>query len=86
MLRQKNRTNIRLRRPLISLARIILKIGNIWFELGLNENVSVRVDFDDSIIEDEDALFARDLKMLDANILTKEEFRHRWVTEKEETK
>ena len=71
---------------LISLARIILKIGNIWFELGLNENVEISVNFDDSIIEDEDALFARDLKMLDANILTKEEFRHRWVTEKEETK
>ena len=70
-----------LEEALKALARVILKLGNLWFGLKLNENAAITVDFDDSIIEDENALFERDLKMLDAGILTKEEFRHRWVTE-----
>jgi hypothetical protein len=40
------------------------------------------VDFDDSIIEDEDTAFDRDMKMLDAGVLTKEEFRCRWAAER----
>ena len=70
---------------LISLARIILKIGNIWFGLGLKEDVEISVDFDDSIIEDQNVNFERDLKMLEAGILAPEEFRARWLNEDAET-
>jgi A118 family predicted phage portal protein len=70
-----------LEEALIALARAILKLGSIWFGLKLNESVEIRVDFDDSIIEDEDTAFDRDMKMLDAGVLTKEEFRCRWAAE-----
>ena len=74
-----------LEKALISLARIILKIGNLWFGLKLKENVEISVDFDDSIIEDEGTKFERDLKMLDKGILAPEEFRAVWMNEDTET-
>ena len=72
-----------LEEALVGLARVILKLGNLWFGLKLNENIQITVDFDDSIIEDQNTAFDRDMQMLTAGILTKEEFRHRWVTERE---
>ena len=74
-----------LEEALIDLARIILKVGNIWFGMRLNEDVEISVDFDDSIIEDTDELFERDMKMLDAGILAPEEFRAKWMNEDAET-
>ena len=74
-----------LEESLIELTRIILKIGNLWFGMKLKEDVEVSVDFDDSIIEDENTQFERDLKMLDAGILAPEEFRAKWMNEDEET-
>ena len=74
-----------LEKTLISLARIILKIGNLWFGLKLKEDVEISVDFDDSIIEDEGTKFDRDLKMLDKGILAPEEFRAVWMNEDAET-
>ena len=73
-----------LEEAMIALARIVLKLGNLWFGMKLNEQVEISVDFDDSIIEDEDTAFDRDMKMLDKGILTKEEFRHRWTAERSE--
>jgi A118 family predicted phage portal protein len=67
-----------LEEALTALAKIILKLGNIWFGMKLNEGVEIRVDFDDSIIEDEDTAFDRDMKMLDAGVLSQEEFKARW--------
>lgn len=72
-----------LEEALIALARVILKLGNLWFGMHLKEDAAISVDFDDSIIEDRDTMFERDMRMLDAQVLTKEEFRHRWVTEEE---
>jgi A118 family predicted phage portal protein len=68
-----------------SLARIILKIGNIWFGMKLNEDVEISVDFDDSIIEDQNVNFERDMKLLDAGIMAPEEFRAKWMNEDAET-
>ena len=70
-----------LEEALVELARIILKIGNIWFGLGLKEDVEISVDFDDSIVEDEATQFERDLKMLEAGILSPAEFRAIWMNE-----
>jgi A118 family predicted phage portal protein len=74
-----------LEEALTELARTIVRLGNIWFGLRLNEDVEISVDFDDSIIEDEDTQFDRDMKMLDAGILAPEEFRAIWMNEDAET-
>ena len=69
---------------LIELCRIILRLGN---SIGkqLNEEVEISIDFDDSIIEDKGADFARDLQLLAAGILNDWEFRMKWLNEDEET-
>lgn len=48
------------------LCRIILRLGNTAMNRGLNEDVEISVDFDDSIIEDKAADFARDMQLLSA--------------------
>ena len=67
------------------LARIILRLGNTYMHMGLNEDVEISVDFDDSIIEDKQTDFARDMQMLSAGILNDWEFRMRWMNEDEAT-
>lgn len=43
------------------------------------------IDFDDSIIEDKQTDFARDMQMLNAGIMNAWEFRARWMNEDEAT-
>ncbi len=69
---------------LVRLCRIILRLGN-RMGAGLNEEVEVSVDFDDSIIEDKATDFARDMQMLSAGILNDWEFRMKWRNEDEAT-
>jgi A118 family predicted phage portal protein len=68
-----------LEEALVSLARVILKLGNLWFGLNLNENIQITVDFDDSIIEDQNTAFDRDMQMLDKGVITPEEMREKWI-------
>lgn len=70
---------------LISLCRIILRMGNDYMGMGLNEDVEISVDFDDSIIEDKQADFSRDMQLLSAGILNAWEFRAKWMNEDEAT-
>ena len=51
----------------------------------LDEDVEISVDFDDSIIEDESADFARDMQLLNAGIMNDWEFRAKWMNEDEDT-
>ena len=37
---------------LVQICRTILRMGNLYMKAGLNEDVDITVDFDDSIIED----------------------------------
>lgn len=67
------------------LARIILRLGNTYMNAGLNEDVEISIDFDDSIIEDKQTEFARDMQMLGAGILNDWEFRSKWMNEDEKT-
>lgn len=67
------------------LARIILRLGNSVLGMGLNEDVEISIDFDDSIIEDKQVEFARDMQMLNAGILNDWEFRMKWRNEDEAT-
>ena len=41
-----------LRDVLVNICRVILRMGNIYMNAGLDEEVDITVDFDDSIIED----------------------------------
>ena len=52
---------------------------------GLNEEVEISIDFDDSVIEDKGTDFSRDMQMLSAGILNDWEFRMRWLNEDEQT-
>ena len=67
------------------LARIILRLGNSVLHMGLNEDVEISIDFDDSIIEDKQSDFARDMQLLNAGIMNDWEFRAKWMNEDEST-
>ena len=70
-----------LEQVLIDLARIILRLGNAFLGQSLNEDVEISVDFDESVIEDKAADFERDCRMLELGVLSKEEFRAKWLNE-----
>lgn len=70
---------------LVELCRILLRLGNTAMGLGLNEDVEISVDFDDSIIEDKQSDFNRDLQMLSAGIMNDYEARMKWFNEDEAT-
>ena len=67
------------------LCRILLRLGNTAMNAGLDENVEISIDFDDSIIEDKQTDFARDMQLLQTGIMNDWEFRMRWMNEDEET-
>jgi A118 family predicted phage portal protein len=85
MFRTIKKHEIILEQVLIELCRIVLHLGNTAMNAGLNENVEISVDFDDSIIEDDQTNFSRDMQMLSAGILNDWEFRMRWMNEDEAT-
>lgn len=70
---------------LIEIARIILRLGNIYLGESLDEDVEISVDFDDSIIEDKATEFQRDMTMLSSGIMQPYEFRMKWMNEDEKT-
>ena len=53
--------------------------------MKLDENVEISIDFDDSIIEDEEANFNRDARLLQMGIMNDWEFRMKWMNEDEAT-
>lgn len=85
MFRTIKKHEIVLESAIVELCRIILRLGNASMGAGLDENVEISVDFDDSIIEDESSNFTRDLQMLNAGIMNDWEFRMKWMNEDEET-
>lgn len=70
---------------LIELCRILLRMGNIYMNEGLNEDVEISVDFDDSIIEDRQTDEARVYMMLDAGLMKPDEARSILMNEDIET-
>ena len=85
MFRTIKKHEIILEDVLIELCRIILRLGNTYMGAGLNEDVEISVDFDDSIIEDKQADFSRDMQLLNAGIMNDWEFRAKWMNEDEAT-
>lgn len=85
MFRTIKKHEVILESALIELCRILLRLGNSAMGLGLKENVEISVDFDDSIIEDKQSDFNRDLQMLNAGIMNDYEARMKWFNEDEAT-
>lgn len=81
MFRTIKKHEIILEDVLIELCRIILRLGNTYMGKGLNEDVEISIDFDDSIIEDKATDFSRDMQMVSAGIMNDWEFRAKWMNE-----
>ena len=85
MFRTIKKHEIVLEQALVELCRILLRLGNTAMNAGLNEDVEISIDFDDSIIEDKAADFSRDMQLLSAGIMNDWEFRMKWMNEDEAT-
>ena len=85
MFRTIKKHEIVLEQALVELCRILLRLGNTAMNAGLNEEVEISIDFDDSIIEDKQTDFSRDMQLLQAGIMNDWEFRMRWMNEDEAT-
>lgn len=85
MFRTIKKHEIILESVLAELCRILLRLGNTAMNAGLNEDVEITIDFDDSIIEDKQSDFTRDLQMLNAGIMNDYEARMKWFNEDEAT-
>ena len=85
MFRTIKKHEIVLEQAITELCRTLLRLGNTAMNAGLDENVEISIDFDDSIIESKDTDFQRDMQMLSAGIMNDWEFRMRWFNEDEAT-
>ena len=85
MFRTIKKNEIVLEQALVELCRILLRMGNTAMNAGLNEDVEISIDFDDSIIEDKQTDFSRDMQLLQAGIMNDWEFRMKWMNEDEAT-
>lgn len=85
MFRTIKKHEIVLGQALVELCRILLRLGNTTMNAGLNEDVEISIDFDDSIIEDKQTDFSRDMQLLSAGIMNDWEFRMKWMNEDEAT-
>ena len=76
---------ILLEQAITGLCRTLLRMGNKFMNAGLDEEVEISIDFDDSIIEDKQTDFSRDMQLLSAGIMNDWEFRMKWMNEDEST-
>lgn len=70
---------------LIELCRILLRLGNAYQGRGLDEDVEISVDFDDSIIEDKASDRAQDRLDVAMGVMSLAEYRAKWYNEALET-
>ena len=85
MFRTIKKHEIILRSVLTELTRTVLRLGNTYMDAGLDENVQISIDFDDSIIEDKETEFNRDARMVQMGIMQPYEFRMKHMNEDEAT-
>lgn len=74
-----------LRQALVELCRVILRLGNTAMNAGLNENVAITVNFDDSIITDTESERAQDRQDVSMGAMSLVEYRTKWYGEDEAT-
>lgn len=63
------------------LVDIIIRLGNTYLEMNFKDDTDINIGFDDSIIEDTQSEFQRDLLLTNAGALTVEELRAKYVNE-----
>ena len=85
LFRTVKKHEIVLEEVLTNLCRILLRMGNTYLGAGLNEDVEISIDFDDSIIEDRQTDEARVYMMLNAGLMRPEEARSILMNEDIET-
>jgi len=85
MFRAIKKHEIILESVLKELCRIILRLGNTYMNAGLNEEVEISIDFDDSIIESKEEKFARTIQLLNSGLMTAAEARSILMNEDIET-
>ena len=85
MFRTVKKHEIILESVITDLCRIILRLGNSVIGMGLNEDVEISIDFDDSIIEDRAQEENRIYMMLNAGLMKHEEARSLLMNEDIET-
>lgn len=64
---------------------VIIRLGNTYKLASLNPDCGIEVNFDDSIIEDTQAEFQRDMLLVNAGAMTREELRAKYMNESAET-
>lgn len=85
MFRTIKKMEIVLEQALVELCRILLRLGNTAMGVGLNEDVEISIDFDDSIIESREQNEARIYQMLSAGLMRADEARSILMNEDIET-
>ena len=85
MFRSIKKHEIVLESVLTELCRTLLRMGNQYLSAGLNEDVEISIDFDDSIIIDKAQEEARIYQMLAAGLMGPVEARALLMNEDEET-
>lgn len=84
LFRSIKKHEIVLENVLVELCRILLRMGKAYMGENLDENVKIKIDFDDSIIEDRATEFARDIQKLQTGVISRKEFREKWNNESPE--
>lgn len=85
MFRTIKKHEIILEQVLTELCRIILRLGNTAMNAGLNEDVEISIDFDDSIIVDTEGNRAQDRQDVAMGVMNLWEYRAKWYGEDEKT-
>lgn len=85
MFRTIKKHEIILESALKELCRILLRMGNQYMGMNLDEDVEISIDFDDSIIENREQNEARIYQMLSAGLMKAEEARSILMNEDEAT-
>lgn len=84
MFRTIKKHEIILKTALIDLCRIILRMGNQYLKAGLNEEVQISIDFDDSIIIDTEKQREEDRRDVNMGVMNAWEYRAKYYGESEE--
>ena len=64
---------------LIDTVRALLWCGQAVFGLAINPDAEIHIDFDDSYFQDTESLRSRDLREVEAGVLTPDEYRRKWI-------
>ena len=83
--RTRGKHQIILSSVLKELCRVILRLGNSAMAAGLNEDVDISVQFDDSIFIDTEADRAQDRQDVSMGVMNLWEYRSKWYGEDERT-